>query len=113
MKPALSANAGAPWGKLDRMAERKAEREGMPQTAVAHPSREPATEAMPAKTSCAQPVVAIIQARMGSSRLPGKSLAEIEKRPMLWHVIDRVKRARLVDRVVVATSVAQADDAIE
>ncbi len=59
------------------------------------------------------PVVAIIQARMGSSRLPGKSLAEIEKRPMLWHVIERVKRARLVDRVVVATSVASADDAIE
>src|SRR5277367_1518933 len=59
------------------------------------------------------PVVAIIQARMGSSRLPGKSLAEIEKRPMLWHVIDRVKRATLVDRVVVATSTAPADDVIE
>src|SRR5271168_4885522 len=59
------------------------------------------------------PVVAIIQARMGSSRLPGKSLAEIEKRPMLWHVIQRVKQATLVDRVAVATSVSQADDAIE
>ena len=59
------------------------------------------------------PVVAIIQARMGSSRLPGKSLAEIEKRPMLWHVIHRVKRASLVDRVVVATSTAPADDVIE
>ena len=59
------------------------------------------------------PVVAIIQARMGSSRLPGKSMAEIEGRPMLWHVIQRVKRARMVDRVVVATSTAQADDAIE
>ena len=59
------------------------------------------------------PVVAIIQARMGSSRLPGKSLAEIEKRPMLWHVVQRVKRATLVDRVVVATSTAPADDAIE
>jgi glutamate-1-semialdehyde aminotransferase/spore coat polysaccharide biosynthesis protein SpsF (cytidylyltransferase family)/predicted dehydrogenase len=59
------------------------------------------------------PVVAIIQARMGSSRLRGKSLAEIEGRPMLWHVIQRVKRARLVDRVVVATSTAPADAAIE
>jgi len=59
------------------------------------------------------PVVAIIQARMGSSRLPGKSLAEIENHPMLWHVIQRVKRATLVDRVVVATSTAAADDAIE
>jgi glutamate-1-semialdehyde aminotransferase/spore coat polysaccharide biosynthesis protein SpsF (cytidylyltransferase family)/predicted dehydrogenase len=61
----------------------------------------------------AGPVVAIIQARMGSSRLPGKSLAEIENRPMLWHVVERVKRAKLVDRVVVATSTAAADDAIE
>ena len=59
------------------------------------------------------PVVAIIQARMGSSRLPGKSLAEIEGRPMLWHVIQRVKRSRLVNRVVVATSTAPADEAIE
>src|SRR5208282_1417599 len=59
------------------------------------------------------PAIAIIQARMGSSRLPGKSLAEIEGRPMLWHVIQRVKRASLVDRVVVATSTAPADDVIE
>jgi glutamate-1-semialdehyde aminotransferase/spore coat polysaccharide biosynthesis protein SpsF (cytidylyltransferase family)/predicted dehydrogenase len=59
------------------------------------------------------PVVAIIQARMGSSRLPGKSMAEIEKQPMLWHVIKRVKRATLVDRVVVATSTAPGDDAVE
>ena len=59
------------------------------------------------------PVIAIIQARMGSSRLPGKSLADIEGRPMLARVIERVKRAKLVDRVVVATSVSPADDAIE
>ncbi len=59
------------------------------------------------------PVVAIIQARMGSSRLPGKSLACIENRPMLWHVVQRVQRATRVDRVVVATSTAPADDAIE
>jgi glutamate-1-semialdehyde aminotransferase/spore coat polysaccharide biosynthesis protein SpsF (cytidylyltransferase family)/predicted dehydrogenase len=59
------------------------------------------------------PVVAIIQARMGSNRLPGKSLADIEGRPMLWRVIERVKRARLVDGVVVATSTAAVDDVIE
>ena len=59
------------------------------------------------------PVVAIIQARMGSSRLPGKSLAEIDGHPMLWHVVQRVKRSRLVDRVVVATSTAPADEVIE
>lgn len=59
------------------------------------------------------PVVAIIQARMGSRRLRGKSMADIEGRPMLWHVVQRVKRATLVDRVVVATSTDVADDAIE
>lgn len=59
------------------------------------------------------PVVAIIQARMGSSRLPGKSMADIEGHPMLWHVVERVKRASLVDRVVVATSTQPADNAIE
>jgi len=58
------------------------------------------------------PTVAIIQARMGSSRLPGKSMAEIEGRPMLWHVVQRVKRASMVDRVVVATSANPSDDAI-
>ena len=59
------------------------------------------------------PTVAIIQARMGSSRLPGKSLAEIEGKPMLWRVVERVRLATLVDRVVVATSMSPADDAIE
>lgn len=59
------------------------------------------------------PVVAIVQARMGSSRLPGKSMADIEGKPMLWHVVERVKRASLVDRVVVATTTEPADDAIE
>jgi glutamate-1-semialdehyde aminotransferase/spore coat polysaccharide biosynthesis protein SpsF (cytidylyltransferase family)/predicted dehydrogenase len=59
------------------------------------------------------PVVAIVQARMGSSRLRGKSLAEIEGHPMLWHVVQRVKRAKMIDRVVVATSRNPADDAIE
>ncbi len=73
----------------------------------------PTTPTNGASTHPTGPVVAIIQARMGSSRLPGKSLANIENHPMLWHVIDRVKRARLIDRVVVATSTAPADDAIE
>ena len=46
--------------------------------------------------------VAIIQARMGSTRLPGKVLTEINGQPMLSHVVNRVARANLVDEVVAA-----------
>lgn len=57
--------------------------------------------------------VAIIQARMGSERLPGKVLADIEGAPMLERVIERVERAETVDAVCVATSLSEADDAID
>ena len=57
-------------------------------------------------------IVAIVQARMGSTRLPGKSLADVCGHPMLWHVVNRVRGAKLVEKVVVATSSAMADDAI-
>lgn len=57
-------------------------------------------------------ILAIIQARMGSTRLPGKVLADICGKPMLGHVIDRVRKADSVDRIVVATSVDVADDAV-
>jgi len=49
-------------------------------------------------------IVAIIQARMGSLRMPGKVLKPILGKPMLWHVVERVKRAKLINQVVVATS---------
>jgi spore coat polysaccharide biosynthesis protein SpsF (cytidylyltransferase family) len=55
------------------------------------------------------PVVAIVQARMGSTRLPGKSLAPIAGRPMLWHVLMRARAARSVDRVVLATTTEDRD----
>jgi len=47
---------------------------------------------------------------MGSTRLPGKATAEIEGRPMLWHVVSRVRRAKNLDMVAVATTTAPADD---
>jgi glutamate-1-semialdehyde 2,1-aminomutase/spore coat polysaccharide biosynthesis protein SpsF len=57
-------------------------------------------------------IVAIIQTRMGSTRLPGKVLAEIQNRPMLWHIVQRARKAATITRVLVATSQTSSDDAI-
>jgi spore coat polysaccharide biosynthesis protein SpsF len=56
--------------------------------------------------------VAIVQARMGSSRLPGKVLKPLAGRPVLDHVVTRVMAAEHIDEVVVATSDLPGDDAI-
>lgn len=58
-------------------------------------------------------IVAIIQARMGSTRLPGKVLKELNKVPLLKLQIDRVRAARKVDKIVVATTIESSDDRIE
>src|SRR5438046_10418318 len=58
-------------------------------------------------------VLAILQARMSSSRLPEKVLKPILGRPMLLHQLDRVRRARSLDALVVATSTDPTDDPIE
>lgn len=55
-------------------------------------------------------VVAIIQARVGSSRLPGKVLAEIADAPMLEHVLNRSARIEGVEEVVLATTDRPDDD---
>lgn len=61
----------------------------------------------------AEKVVCVVQARMGSSRLPGKSLRELAGRPLLAHVLERAKAIRGVDAVVLATSDSTGDDPIE
>jgi glutamate-1-semialdehyde 2,1-aminomutase len=58
-------------------------------------------------------ITAILQARMGSTRLPGKSMKGIGGKPMLWHVLRQLKGSKLVDTIVVATTVNPADDEIE
>ena len=55
-------------------------------------------------------ILAVVQARMSSTRLPGKVLKPILGRPMLLHQLDRVRRATLLDRLVVATSTDDSDD---
>jgi len=57
-------------------------------------------------------VVAIIQARMGSTRLPGKVMKEIVGKPMLWHVINRVKNAKKLNDIVIATTNLKEDTQI-
>jgi spore coat polysaccharide biosynthesis protein SpsF len=54
--------------------------------------------------------LAIIQARMGSSRLPGKTLANIHGKPMLQWLLERVKAVTLIDEIVVATTIDPSDD---
>ncbi len=58
-------------------------------------------------------IIAIIQARMGSSRLPGKVLKEICGEPMLAWVLKRTSKAKLIKEIIIATTLDQSDDVIE
>jgi len=58
-------------------------------------------------------ILAILQARFSSSRLPGKVLKPILGKPMLLHQIERVQHSKMIDKLVVATSVDSSDDNIE
>ena len=57
--------------------------------------------------------LAIIQARMGSTRLPGKVMLDLAGEPMLVRNVNRVGRSRTVRKVVIATTALSTDDAIE
>jgi len=58
-------------------------------------------------------VVASIEARMDSSRLPGKSVKKILEKPMLELMIERVKDCKQIDCIVIATSINEKNDVIE
>src|SRR3954470_6114124 len=57
-------------------------------------------------------VVAVIQARMGSTRLPGKVLRPVAGKPLLWHIVHRLKASRLIEDVAIATTTNPLDEAI-
>ncbi len=54
----------------------------------------------------------IIQARMGSTRLPNKVMAEILGKPMLWHLISRIKQSKYNPEIIIATSISEEDKQI-
>lgn len=57
-------------------------------------------------------IVAIIQARMTSTRLPGKVLREVLGKPLLGHQVERLRRCRTLDEIVLATTVNATDDPV-
>lgn len=59
-----------------------------------------------------QKVIAIIQARMGSTRLPGKILKEVLGRPLLQYQIERIKKVKSIDQIIVATTMKEEDNQI-
>jgi len=58
-------------------------------------------------------ILATIQARMGSTRLPGKVLKPIVGKPMLALQVERIRQSILIDDVVIATTTNAGDDAVE
>ncbi len=55
-------------------------------------------------------VLAIIQARLGSTRLPGKVMLPVLGRPLIAYQLERIARSKLIDQTVVATTVEKRDD---
>lgn len=53
---------------------------------------------------------AIIEARMGSSRLPGKVILEANNKPLIIHLVNRLKQSKLLKTIVVATTLNKKDD---
>ena len=55
-------------------------------------------------------ILAVIQARMSSTRLPGKVLKDVLGQAMVVRQLERISRSKLIDQIVVATSVEKSDD---
>ena len=58
-------------------------------------------------------VIAVVSARMGSTRLSGKVLLPLCEKPVLLHIVERLRHSKYVDEIIIATSVNTGDDAIE
>ncbi|MBN9088902.1 MAG: aldo/keto reductase [Reyranella sp.] len=98
---AAQDRSGVPWHEL-----------AVDDEVLLDPRQWVSDEAFRARAAAKPVVLAVLQARMSSTRLPGKVLKPILGRPMLGRHIDRLKRSRMIDRLVVATSVDPSDDPI-
>lgn len=58
-------------------------------------------------------IAAIIQARMGSTRLSGKVMKELKGKTVLCHVIERVRQSKLIEDIIIATTIHERDNIIE
>ena len=56
---------------------------------------------------------AIIQARCGSTRFPNKVFADVNGKPLIWHVVNRLTHAKTINKLVIATTINEKDDKIE
>ncbi|MCP4157904.1 MAG: NTP transferase domain-containing protein, partial [bacterium] len=56
---------------------------------------------------------AIIQARTGSTRLPGKVFLKLKGKPLIWHVVERLKGSREIDGILLATTENPNDQKLE
>jgi len=55
-------------------------------------------------------IVAVIQARLGSTRFPGKVFADLSGKPLIWHVIERIKFSKFINEIVLATTTNPIDN---
>jgi len=58
-------------------------------------------------------IVAIIQARMGSTRLPNKMMLSLHGKPIIEWVVERVKKSKKIDNIILATSINRENDILE
>lgn len=57
-------------------------------------------------------IAGIIQARMGSTRLHGKAMIHIMGKPILWHIVERLKKSSLIEKIIIATTTNKEDKTI-
>jgi len=57
-------------------------------------------------------IVCIIQSRIGSERLPGKVLFDLNGKSVLWHIVNRLSKSRYVDQIIIATTNLEKDNSI-